>query len=255
MYTSGTTGRPKGAVGTHRNFGNHIMNADVCRRERRASSAAPPAGYRRSTLLTFPFFHVGGLQSFLLPYTVDRWQRSCCMYRWDPDRARRRSIERESVTHVAGVPTTMFELLEAARATGQGAASLAGVASGATLVPPELVRRIDTQLASPSGAHQRLRPHRDVGRGDRQRRDGVRRQPDSVGTPIAPMMEVKIADETGNAVPVGEIGEIWIKGPTVVRGYFDNDEATAAAFTDGWFHTGDARPTRRRRATSTSSTG
>jgi acyl-CoA synthetase (AMP-forming)/AMP-acid ligase II len=236
MYTSGTTGRPKGAVGTHRNAGNHIMNAMYAGASR-ATSAPPPAG-PPVTLLTFPLFHVGGLQSFLLPYTVIGGTL-VLLYRWDPVRALE-LIEREGVNNVAGVPTTMFELLDAARQQGKDLSSLAGVASGATLVPPELIRRIDTQLehrAAPTNGYGLTETS---GAAIANAGSDYLRRPDSVGTPIAPTMEVRIADEIGNEVPVGETGEILIKGPTVFRGYFNNDEATAAAITDGWFHTGDA---------------
>src|SRR5581483_12286517 len=56
---------------------------------------------------------------------------------------------------------------------------------------------------------------------------------------LSPLNEVRIVDEDGRDLPAGEVGEIWVKGPTVVRGYLNDDEATAASFTDGWFHTGD----------------
>jgi acyl-CoA synthetase (AMP-forming)/AMP-acid ligase II len=236
MYTSGTTGRPKGAVGTHRNAASHIMNAMYAGASR--ASSAPAAPGRPVTLLTFPLFHVGGLQSFLLPYTVIGGT-IVLLYRWDAVRALE-LIEREGVNNVAGVPTTMFELLDAARQQGKDLSSLAGVASGATLVPPELVRRIDSQLA------HRAAPTNGYGLTETSGaaianagRDYLER-PDSVGTPISPAMEVRIADFDGKPLPVGETGEIWIKGPTVFRGYFNNEEATASAITDGWFHTGDA---------------
>jgi long-chain acyl-CoA synthetase len=249
MYTSGTTGRPKGAVGTHRNIGNHIMNAlyAAASRAPAAPAASPDAATadtatvapstRPVTLLTFPLFHVGGLQSFLLPYTVIGG-KVVLLYKWDPARALA-LIEREGVNNVAGVPTTMFELLDEARRQGKELPSLAGVASGATLVPPELVRRIDSQLehrAAPTNGYGLTET---CGAAVANAGSDYVLRPDSVGTPISPTMEVRIADEAGHAVPVGDTGEIWIKGPTVFRGYFDNDEATAAAITDGWFHTGD----------------
>jgi hypothetical protein len=66
-----------------------------------------------------------------------------------------------------------------------------------------------------------------------------REKPTSVGRPLSPLNEVRIVGEDGAALPPGEVGEIWLKGPTVVRGYLDDDEATRASFTDGWFHSGD----------------
>jgi len=241
MYTSGTTGRPKGAVATQRNFVAHLMNGMY--RAATAAAAAPPAApdappaLPLATLLTFPLFHVGGLQSFLMPYTA-AGGKIVLMYKWDPVEAVE-LIERENVTAVAGVPTTVFQMLEVAQAQGRELPSLSGVASGATLVPPELVRRIDDQFAS------RAAPTNGYGLTETSGaaianigKDYVAR-PDSVGRPISPVMEVRIVDADGNDAPTGDVGEIWLRGPTVVRGYFNNPEATAASFRDGWFLTGD----------------
>jgi long-chain acyl-CoA synthetase len=62
--------------------------------------------------------------------------------------------------------------------------------------------------------------------------------PDSVGIAV-PCADLKVVDADGNALPPGEVGELWIRGPQVVMGYWGKPEATAAAFTDGWYHTGD----------------
>jgi long-chain acyl-CoA synthetase len=245
MYTSGTTGRPKGAMGSHRNIGGHVMNAMYAVLARGAAGAGTPGGsvpdgaapQRAVTLLTFPLFHVGGLHSFLIPYTVSGGQ-IVLLYRWDAAVALD-LIEREGVNSIAGVPTTMFELLDEARRQGRDLGSLAGVASGATLVPPELVRRIDNQLdhrAAPTNGYGLTETS---GAAIANVGDDYVRHPDSVGTPISPVMHVRIAGPYGEPVPTGETGEIWIKGPTIFRGYLNNPEATADALSDGWFHTGD----------------
>ena len=179
MYTSGTTGRPKGAVQTHRNFGAFLMNGVY--RTAMAAQAAPPtpaaamaaAPLPPATLLTLPLFHVGGLQSFLLPFTASGG-KVVLMYKWDPDEAVE-LIDREQVTTIAGVPTTVFQLLEAAAAMGSSLPSLAGISSGATLVPPELVRQIDDQLQSRAAPGNGYGLTETLGRGDRQLRAGVRR--------------------------------------------------------------------------------
>ena len=238
MYTSGTTGRPKGAVGTNRNIGNHLMNMMWAATTNAPTAAEPGASpVPTATLLTFPLFHVGGLHSFLIPYTA-AGGKIVLLYRWDVATALD-LIEREQVSAVAGVPTTMFELLDEAARQGRELPSLSGVAAGATLVPPELVRRIDEQFAS------RAAPTNGYGltetSGAAVANAGRRYvdHPDSVGQPVSPVMEVRVAGDDGEALPPGEIGEVWLRGPTVVRGYYGNDEATRAAITDGWFHTGD----------------
>jgi long-chain acyl-CoA synthetase len=241
MYTSGTTGRPKGAVATHRNFTAFLMN--LLHRTAAAAAAAPvdpsaPTPPAPATLLTFPLFHVGGLQSFLLPYTVFGG-KIVLMYKWDVDVAID-LIDREQITAVAGVPTTVFQLLDVAAAKGRALASLGAISSGATLVPPELVRRIDQQFtsrAAPTNGYGLTETSgAAIANGGREYLD----RPDSVGLPISPVMEVRIADpSTGDGVPTGDVGEIWLKGPTVVRGYYDDPQATAESFIDGWFRTGD----------------
>jgi long-chain acyl-CoA synthetase len=197
-----------------------------------AGPQAPPA-----TLVTFPLFHVGGLQSFLLPYTA-AGGKVVLMYKWDAAQAVE-LVEREQVNNVAGVPTTVFQLLEAAVAQGKELPSLRGVSSGATLVPPELVRRIDSQLQHRAAPGNGYGLTETSGAAVANFGPDYVANPESVGKPISPVMEVKVVSLDGDDLPPGEVGEIWLKGPTVVRGYFGLDQETAAAFTDGWFHTGD----------------
>ncbi|MBV8693626.1 MAG: acyl--CoA ligase, partial [Actinobacteria bacterium] len=242
MYTSGTTGRPKGAVQTQRNFGNFLMQGVYLSMAVAESAPAPdpnaPPPLPMATLLTFPLFHVGGLQSFLLPYTA-AGGKVVLMYKWDAAQAVD-LIEREQVTAVAGVPTTVFELLEVAAAKGIELKSLSGISSGATLVPPELVRRIDEQTKSRAAPGNGYGLTETSGAAIGNFGQAYVGNPESVGKPLSPVIELRIADPDGNEVAAGEVGEIWLKGPTVVRGYFGLDEETARAFTDGWFHTGDA---------------
>src|SRR5262249_31247939 len=107
MYTSGTTGHPKGAVQTQRNFTNFLMQG-VYVTMQLAGTHPAPAGPppQMATLLTLPLFHVGGLHSFLLPYTA-AGGKIVLMYKWDAGEAVD-IIEREGITAIAGVPTTMF---------------------------------------------------------------------------------------------------------------------------------------------------
>jgi acyl-CoA synthetase (AMP-forming)/AMP-acid ligase II len=232
LYTSGTTGRPKGAVATHRNLTSALLNAEYLSRDR-GSGPRPP----RATLLSFPLFHVAGLVSHLIPFTA-RGDKLVLMYRWNADRAVD-LIERERVTALSGVVSTTMELLERAEARGADLSSLKSLAAGASAVPPEFVRRVDrhfTAKVSPGNGYGLTETCGAVvgiaGGAYREKRT-------SVGRPLSPLNEVRIVDGDGRDVPPGEVGEIWLKGPTVVRGYLDDDAATAASFTDGWFHTGD----------------
>ena len=176
MYTSGTTGKPKGAVATHRNFMAFLMN--LMYRQTMAAVANPPSAdapppLPPATLLTFPLFHVGGLQSALLVYAAIGG-KIVLMYKWDAVEAVD-IIEREDITAVAGVPTTMFQLLEVAHAQGRELPSLG-----------ERVVGRDTRAARARASHrqsagiarradERLRAHRDLGRRDRERGPGLRR--------------------------------------------------------------------------------
>ncbi|WP_420452843.1 class I adenylate-forming enzyme family protein [Ilumatobacter sp.] len=239
LYTSGTTGRPKGAVGTHRNATQFLWSGAHLRAAAARAAGAPPdaATPPPATVLTFPLFHVAGLQSHLLPYTMSGG-KLVLMHRWDADLAVD-LIEREDVTAFSGVPTTAFELLERASARGVDLTTLAGISSGATLVPPELVRRIDDQFA------RRVAPANGYGltetSGAVVYNSGADylEHPDSVGRPLAPVNQVRIVTAAGDDAATDEPGEIWLAGPTVVRGYLDDPAATAEAFTEGWFRTGD----------------
>jgi len=160
------------------------------------------------------------------------------MYRWDAGEAVE-IVEREAITAVAGVPTTMFELLEAAKAKGATLESLGGISSGATLVPPELVRRIDEQTSSRAAPGNGYGLTETSGAAIANFGPAYLANPESVGKPIAPVIDVRIVGGDGGEATVDEVGEIWLKGPTIVRGYLGRERETAEAFTDGWFHTGD----------------
>jgi long-chain acyl-CoA synthetase len=237
MYTSGTTGRPKGAVQTQRNFTNFLMQGvyHAIRVAPPPTAETPPAPM--ATLLTLPLFHVGGLQSFLLPFTA-AGGKIVLLYRWDAGEAVD-IVEREGITTIAGVPTTMFELLDAAKSKGASLESLAGISSGATLVPPELVRRIDEQTSSRAAPGNGYGLTETSGAAIANIGAAYVANPESVGKPISPVIDVCVVTEDGRDAARGDVGEIWLKGPTIVRGYLGRERETAEVFTDGWFHTGD----------------
>ncbi len=237
MYTSGTTGRPKGALATHRNHVTNLTNtflggAVSARLAGVTPAVSPP---QPVSLQTFPFFHIGGLSGLYVNSAMGA--KVALMYKWQPDQALE-LVQRERVSSIAGVPTVVRQLLERAKERNLELGSLAGIASGGAPVPPDLIDTIGSQFA------KRVAPGNGYGLTETTSAiisnggaDYFAR-PDSVGRTV-PVAEARVVDDRGVDVADGQIGEIWIKGPNVVQGYWNKPEATAEAFTDGWFHTGD----------------
>jgi acyl-CoA synthetase (AMP-forming)/AMP-acid ligase II len=187
------------------------------------------------SLQTFPFFHIGGLSGLYMSTAVGA--KLALMYKWNPDHALE-LVQRERVSSIAGVPTVVRQLLERAKEQRLNLDSLAGIASGGAPVPPDLIETIGVQFT------KRVAPGNGYGLTETTSAvisnggaDYFAR-PNSVGR-TAPVAEARVVDDRGVDVADGDIGEIWIKGPNVVQGYWNKPEATAEAFTDGWFHTGD----------------
>ena len=237
LYTSGTTGRPKGAVSTHRAVTQALMGYS-CRamvdRMRRGSAATSPAN-PPSFILIVPLFHVTGSIPVMLGCFASGL-KLVIMYKWDPERALE-LIERERVTNFVGVPTQSWDMLQSPRFAAFATSSLVAVGGGGAPAPPELVRKVDASFA-------KARPNIGYGMtetnayGPQNNGDDYLTHPTSTGR-TTPILQVEVRDEAGNAVPVGERGEIWFKGPNLIRGYWNRPEATAETIVDGWLRTGD----------------
>jgi long-chain acyl-CoA synthetase len=239
FYTSGTTGEPKGALGTHRNICTNLMSLGYCaaRTAARSGDAGDPSQPppRNVYLLSVPFFHVTGCHSVLVA-TLAAGGGLVIMHRWDAERALQ-LIERERVTIFGGVPAMAWQVLEHPDFGRYDLSSVRSIGYGGAPAAPELVRRLDAMFPgrTPSNGYGLTETSSVT-----TMNGGLdyRRKPDSVGVPI-PVCDVKVIDADGATLPLGEVGELWIKGPNVVKGYWNKPAATAAAISDGWLHSGD----------------
>ncbi|MCB0994875.1 MAG: acyl--CoA ligase [Acidimicrobiales bacterium] len=239
LFTSGTTGRPKGAVNTHRNiiaflgvsFFSGARGALV------APPAAPPPP--PCALVSSPLFHVSGLHSAAVAMVASGSRSVWTTGRFDAEKVLRLT-EQEGITRWGGVTTHIWRILEHPDFDRYDHSSVQSVGGGGSTWSPELQRVIREKLPAAS-------TQMSVGYGLTEcaalatmaTEDMLRADPTCAGRAL-PTVELAILDTAGSALPDGEIGEIAIRGPMVMPGYWNNPEATAAAITaDGWLRTGD----------------
>ena len=240
LYTSGTTGKPKGALGTHRNscsalFARAYAAARNCLRRGEPLPTPDPNAPQKSSLLAVPLFHATGCQASMVPLFAIGG-KLVLMHKWDAELAMQ-LIERERISFAGGVPTIAWQLLEHPALERYDLSSLEGIAYGGAPAAAELVRKLKEKfpqstrgfgwgMTETSGAF--------TAHGD----EDYELRPESCG-PALPVGDMKIVDADGKELPPGGVGELWVKGPNVVRGYWRNPEATAATFINGWLRTGD----------------
>lgn len=223
LYTSGTTGFPKGALYTHKMlFWNSINTAMslIVNTESRTLNCMPPFHTGGWNVLTTPFFHHGGY--------------SCLIKKFDPATVLR-LLEEEAVTIFMGVPTMLKMMAELPEFGRADFSHLHYIIVGGESMPIPLIERW----------HEKGVPIRqgygmtEVGPNltSLHQRDAIRKK-GSIGRPNF-YVEIKVADETGREVPRGNSGELLLRGPMVSPGYWQNPSATAKALKDGWFCTGD----------------
>ncbi len=241
FYTSGTTGRPKGALGTQRNICTNLLSLAFINARGsltatdEARAAVSTNGAQNCYLLSVPLFHATGCHSILVANTA-AGGKLVMMHRWNPERALE-LIEREQVTMFGGVPTMVWQVLDSPDFETRDTSSVRAIGYGGAPAAPELVRRIKEHFpgGSPSNGYGMTETSSvtTMNSGD----DYVRK-PDSVGPPV-PVCDLRIVDASGQEVAPGAVGELLIKGPNVVRGYWNKPEDTAVTFKGGWLHTGD----------------
>lgn len=222
LYTSGTTGRPKGAM---LSLGNIVSATDVVHE---MVKLIPDD--RSATAL--PLFHVFGLTAMTLP-ALSAGVPVTLLPRWDPQ-AFIRTLAEDGVSIASGVPTMWMSILT--HATDGEAPRLRLISSGGASIAEEVIRKVESRLEAPVAEGYGLTET--AGLGTFNPLFGTRKV-GSVGV-AAPGFEVKIIDALGDTLPAGEVGEVVVRGPSVMVGYWKKPEATAEVLdADGWFRTGD----------------
>ena len=242
LYTSGTTGRPKGAVSTNGAIVSSVMAfgsraaVDVVRAEAAAGPGTEPAKPTPlSFILIVPLFHVTGCVPVLLSCIVSK-SKLVVMYRWNAEKALE-LIERERVTNFIGVPTQSWDLVNSPRFHEFDTSSLRGVGGGGAPAPPALVERVAGSVKS-GGPTLGYGMTETNAYGPNNSGVDYLTHPTSTGR-LTPIMRIEVRDPQGRQVPTGERGEIWFNGPMLIRGYWNKPEATAETIVDGWLRSGD----------------
>jgi long-chain acyl-CoA synthetase len=224
LYTSGTTGRPKGAELTHASLASNARTTAETLLEATADDVI---------MGCLPLFHVFGLTCSLNAGVLSG-STLTLIPRFDGGKALA-VVARDQVTIFEGVPTMFSAMLHAPDADSADMSSLRLCVSGGSAMPVEVMRSFEEKfgcivlegygLSETSPVASFNHPH-------------VERKPGSIGTPIRGV-EMRLVDDEGKDTPAGEVGEIAIRGENVMKGYWQRPEDTANAIPDGWFRTGD----------------
>ena len=240
MYTSGTSGKPKGAASTHRavcqalyNFEFAAAAAAMCNMDR--IGAMLERGFESTSLLAVPLFHVSGCHAQFLA-NLRGGRRIVMMYKWDVDRALE-YIEQERVTSIAAAPSMVLDILESPAFDEADTRSLFSIGIGGAATPARVSALIEQKMPSNfSGTGWGMTETNAQGASLTGKAFSAR--PGSAGLPH-PIVDIRICDEEGVELATGQTGEIWVRSPCNIREYWHRPEANAADFRDGWFRTGD----------------
>ncbi|MDP2140078.1 MAG: class I adenylate-forming enzyme family protein [Gammaproteobacteria bacterium] len=240
MYTSGSTGHPKGVLSSHRAIISALYSwlfvkeiTEILRPELREDNPQ----YQPGILANVPLFHVTGSHAqFLASFIYHR--KFVMMYKWNAEQALE-LIEKERLSVLHGVPTMTWEVMNSPQFAHTDLSSLRNVQSGGASRPPEHLAMMQKKFP------ERAIPGLGYGLTETNALGAIitgkfyLSKPDSTGRPIAPLTSIRIVNEDGEVLDNGQIGEICIKGPTIMMGYWNKPEETARVLKDGWFHTGD----------------
>ena len=243
FYTSGTTGKPKGARLTHRGCVTNLMNVAFVNSvqpaalalargdspDRQAAAPAPRA------LIATPLFHVTANNCVAHAVTL-AGGKLVHMYKWDPAEALR-LIEAEKITAFTAVPMMAREIMMHPDFATRDTSSLLSIGGGGAAMQPDLVAKVGENMRS-------ARPNTGYGMTETcgiiaaVSAEFFVDRPTSVGRAL-PTLEARCVDASGTALPAGDIGELVVRGGPVIKGYLNRPDATAETIVDGWLHTGD----------------
>ena len=238
MYTSGSSGYPKGAVSSHRAIITTLMAwilSGVSAQVYDGTFGQEPES-QLAVLATLPLFHVTGCHGQLL-CSIVMARKLVLMRSWIPEHAAK-LIEQEKVTNFSGVPTMSMELAHIALGGSYDLSSLQDMMAGGAARPPDQVKFLKTALpnAIPQAGYGLTESN---AIGTLNGMNDYLEKPASCGTPTVPLVQIEIRDPDGNVLPAGESGEICIQSAANIRAYWNLPEASRETLSDGWLKTGD----------------
>ena len=238
LFTSGTTGRPRGAIQTQRNFFAYLSCAFMIGARQFLRFPGQSMDVGGPTLACSPLFHVSGLHACAVMAVGAGFNHLWTTGRYDAERILRLT-EKHGIARWSGVTTQIWRLVEHPRLRDYDVSSVSSIGGGGSIWSPELQEICRTSLPH-------ARTSVTIGYGLTESSglatsaadDVLKDNPDSVGYPL-PTVSVRITDDDGTDLPDGAVGNICLFGPMITPGYWDDPEATADAIRDGWLRTGD----------------
>ena len=238
LFTSGTTGRPRGAIQTQRNFFAYLSCAFMIGARQFLRFPGQSMDVGGPTLACSPLFHVSGLHACAVMAVGAGFNHLWTTGRYDAEKILRLT-EKHGIARWSGVTTQIWRLVEHPRLRDYDVSSVTSIGGGGSIWSPELQEICRTSLP-----HARTTVTigygltESSGLATSAADDVLKDNPDSVGYPL-PTVSVRITDDDGTDLPDGAVGNICLFGPMITPGYWNDPEATADAIRDGWLRTGD----------------